>query len=105
MNPANAREALRELELDIAEGADIVMVKPALAYLDIIHRLRENTSLPVAAYQVSGEYAQIEIAARAGALDRERAIWESLIAIRRAGADVILSYYTPWVLRKLSRPE
>jgi porphobilinogen synthase len=102
MNPANAREALRELELDEEEGADMVMVKPALAYLDIIYRLRQNTTLPVAAYQVSGEYAQIEIAARAGALDRERAILESLTAIRRAGADVILSYYTPWMLRHLA---
>ncbi|MEO5668481.1 MAG: porphobilinogen synthase [Bdellovibrionota bacterium] len=103
MNPANAREALRELELDIQEGADIVMVKPAMAYLDIIYRLRERTTLPVAAYQVSGEYAQIEIAARAGALDRERAILESLTSIRRAGADIILSYYTPWVLRHLAK--
>ena len=102
MNPANAREALRELELDEEEGADIVMVKPALAYLDIIYRLRENTKLPVAAYQVSGEYAQIEIAARAGALDRDRAILESLTAIRRAGADIILSYYTPWILKHLA---
>lgn len=101
MNPANTREALRELELDIAEGADIVMVKPALAYLDIIYRLREKTNLPVAAYQVSGEYAQIEMAARAGALDRERAILEALLSIRRAGADIILSYYTPWVLQHL----
>ena len=103
MNPANAREALRELELDIEEGADIVMVKPALAYLDIIYRLRERTNLPVAAYQVSGEYAQIEMAARAGALDRERAILEALTSIRRAGADIILSYYTPWVLRYLNK--
>lgn len=102
MNPANAREALRELALDEAEGADIVMVKPALAYLDIIYRLRQNTTLPVAAYQVSGEYAQIEIAARAGALDRDRAIVESLTAIRRAGADIILSYYTPWILGHLA---
>ena len=103
MNPANAREALRELELDIEEGADIVMVKPALAYLDIIYRLRERTTLPVAAYQVSGEYAQIEIAARAGALDRDRAVIEALTSIRRAGADIILSYYTPWALRFLAK--
>jgi porphobilinogen synthase len=102
MNPANAREALRELALDVEEGADIVMVKPALAYLDIICRLREKTTLPIAAYQVSGEYAQIEIAAQTGALDRERAIVESLTSIRRAGADIVLSYYTPWILRFLA---
>jgi porphobilinogen synthase len=103
MNPANAREALLELELDLSEGADMVMVKPALAYLDIIYRLKERSTVPVAAYQVSGEYAQIEAAARAGFLDRKSAIEESLIAIKRAGADVILSYYTPEVLRRLAK--
>lgn len=103
MNPPNAREALLELELDLSEGADMVMVKPALAYLDIIYRLKERSTVPVAAYQVSGEYAQIEAAARAGFLDRKRAIEESLIAIKRAGADVILSYYTPEVLRRLAK--
>lgn len=102
MNPANAREALIELELDTAEGADIVMVKPAQAYLDIIHSLREKTSLPIAAYQVSGEYAQLAFAAKAGALNLEAARDESLLSIKRAGADIIFSYFTPAVLRSMS---
>jgi porphobilinogen synthase len=93
MDPANAREALRELDLDEAEGADMVMVKPAGAYLDIIARVRDATSLPVAAYQVSGEYAMLKAAAERGWLDERRAALESLLAIRRAGADVILTYY------------
>ena len=93
MDPANAREALRELALDEAEGADMVMVKPAGPYLDVIRRVREATSLPVAAYQVSGEYAMVKAAAERGWLDERRVVMESLLAIRRAGADVILSYF------------
>jgi porphobilinogen synthase len=93
MDPANAREALREIELDIEEGADIVMVKPALPYLDIIAMARARTLLPLAAYQVSGEYSMIKAAAKAGWLDESRAMMESLLAIKRAGADLILSYF------------
>lgn len=93
MDPANAREALREVELDIAEGADIVMVKPALPYLDVIAAARRLTRLPIAAYQVSGEYSMIKAAAHAGWLDESRAMMESLLAIRRAGADMILTYF------------
>jgi porphobilinogen synthase len=93
MDPPNAREALREIALDIQEGADIVMVKPAMAYLDIISRARRQFQLPLAAYQVSGEYSMIEAAARAGWIDRERIMWESAIAIKRAGADILLTYY------------
>ena len=93
MNPANRREARREVQLDVAEGADIVMVKPAGPYLDIICEVRRTTSRPVAAYQVSGEYAQIHAAARLGWLDLERCRHESLLAIKRAGADMILTYF------------
>ena len=93
MNPANRREALREAALDAAEGADLLMVKPAGAYLDIIRDLREATDLPLAAYQVSGEYAQLQAAAEKGWLDLRSARDESLLAIRRAGADVILTYF------------
>ncbi|MFD3274847.1 porphobilinogen synthase [Aquirufa echingensis] len=93
MNPANRREALIELELDEAEGADFLMVKPALAYLDIIALLRENSHLPIAAYNVSGEYAMIKAAAQNGWLDGEKAMLESLLSIKRAGAQVILTYF------------
>ena len=93
MNPANRREALVEAELDTAEGADILMVKPALAYLDVISLLRQNSHLPIAAYNVSGEYAMIKAAAQNGWLDGERAMMESLLCIKRAGADVILTYF------------
>jgi porphobilinogen synthase len=93
MDPANAREALRETALDEGEGADILMVKPALAYLDIIAKVRAATTLPIAAYSVSGEYAMLEAAARAGMIVRERAVLETLTSIRRAGADVILTYH------------
>ncbi len=93
MDPANAREALRELAEDEAEGADMVMVKPALSYLDVIARVRDATALPVAAYNVSGEYAMIKAAAAAGMLDERRAVLELLTSIRRAGADFILSYH------------
>ena len=93
MDPANVREAIRELELDETEGADIVMVKPAGPYLDVIRALREQTNLPLAAYQVSGEYVMIKTAAAAGWLDERSAVLESLIGIRRAGADIILTYF------------
>ncbi|GLY95459.1 porphobilinogen synthase [Actinoplanes sp. NBRC 103695] len=92
-DPGNAREALREVDLDIAEGADIVMVKPAMPYLDIITRIRDRVDVPVAAYQVSGEYAMVEAAAANGWIDRERVILESLTSIKRAGAQIILTYW------------
>jgi len=95
MDPANVREALREVELDEAEGADMIMVKPAGPYLDVIRAVREATPLPVAAYQVSGEYAMLKAACERGWLDERKAVLESLIAIRRAGADLILSYFAP----------
>jgi porphobilinogen synthase len=101
MNPANRREAIREMQLDVAEGADIVMVKPAGAYLDIIREVRNNTRVPVAAYQVSGEYAQIHAAARLGWLDLVRCRDESLLAIKRAGADMILTYFAKDVAKAL----
>jgi porphobilinogen synthase len=101
MNPANRREAIREMQLDVAEGADIVMVKPAGPYLDIIREVRNNTRLPVAAYQVSGEYAQIQAAAKLGWLDLGRTRNESLLAIKRAGADMILTYFAKEVAKEL----
>ncbi len=93
MDPANAREALREAALDEAEGADFLMVKPAMPYLDVLRSVRERTTLPLAAYQVSGEYAMLRSAAAAGMLDLRAAVLESLLSIRRAGADVILTYF------------
>jgi len=93
MDAPNSREALREVALDIDEGADIVMVKPALAYLDIIFQVRQQFNLPVAAYNVSGEYSMIKAAAKLGWIDGERAMMESLIAIKRAGADIIITYF------------
>ena len=93
MDPPNAEEALREVEMDIAEGADIVMVKPALPYLDIIHRVKEKFGYPLAAYNVSGEYAMIKAAALNGWLDEERVMMEALTGIKRAGADIILTYF------------
>ncbi len=93
MDPPNSREALREVALDIDEGADIVMVKPALAYLDIIYQVKQQYNLPVAAYNVSGEFSMIKAAAKLGWLDGERAMFESLISIKRAGADMILTYF------------
>ncbi len=95
MDPANAREAMRELLLDEQEGADMVMVKPALPYLDVVRRVREATSLPVAAYNVSGEYAMIKAASAAGMIDEKRAVLELLTSIKRAGADFILTYHAP----------
>jgi porphobilinogen synthase len=102
MDPANAREALREIELDIEEGADIVMVKPALPFLDIIAEARNRTTLPIAAYQVSGEYSMIKAAAGAGWLDESRAMMESLLSIKRAGADLIVTYFAKEAARLLS---
>jgi len=93
MDPANIREAMREIELDIEEGADMIMVKPAMPYLDVIAAARDRFDLPLAAYQVSGEYAMIEAAARNQWIDRERVMMESLLSIRRAGASIILTYY------------
>ncbi len=102
MNPANAREALREVALDIAEGADIVMVKPALAYLDVIRAVREAFPVPVAAYNVSGEYAMVKAAAQRGWLDERAVTLEILTAIKRAGADLILTYHAKEVARWLN---
>jgi porphobilinogen synthase len=93
MDPANAREALREVRQDVQEGADILMVKPAGAYLDIIAAVKQDTGLPLAAYQVSGEYSMIKAAAERGWIDGERAMMESLVAIARAGADMIITYF------------
>jgi porphobilinogen synthase len=97
MDPANAREALREVELDIAEGADIVMVKPALSYLDVIRQVRDRCDLPIAAYNVSGEYSMIKAAAHNGWIDERRIVTEVLTSIRRAGADMIITYFAPEV--------
>ena len=101
MDPANQREALREIALDIEEGADIIMVKPALPYLDVIALARRRFDVPIAAYQVSGEFSLIEAAARLGWIDRERIILESLTSIRRAGADIILTYFAKDAARLL----
>jgi porphobilinogen synthase len=101
MDPANAREALNEIALDIEEGADIVMVKPALAYLDIIYRARQRFDCPIAAYNVSGEYMMVCSAAKAGLLDKEAAMMEMLTSIKRAGADVIITYFAKEAARKI----
>jgi porphobilinogen synthase len=93
MDPANAREALKEVALDLYEGADMVMVKPALSYLDVLHRVRQQVDVPVAAYNVSGEYAMVKAAARAGWIDEQRVMLEILTSIKRAGADLILTYH------------
>jgi porphobilinogen synthase len=100
-DPANGREALREVALDVAEGADAVMVKPAGSYLDVVYRVAQQVDLPVAAYQVSGEYAMVEAAAARGWIDRERAIDESLVSVRRAGADIVLTYWALEVAQRL----
>lgn len=99
MNPLNGREALRESDLDEAEGADILMVKPAMPYLDVLTKIRQRSLLPLAAYQVSGEYAMIKFAAQAGAIDEDRVVRESLGAIKRAGADLILTYFAMDIAR------
>jgi porphobilinogen synthase len=101
MDPANAREALREVNLDLEEGADLVMVKPALPYLDVIRRVRDTFQVPVAAYNVSGEYAMVKAAARNGWLDEQRVVLEILTGIQRAGADIILTYHAKDVARWL----
>ena len=101
MDPANAREAMREIVLDLEEGADIIMVKPAMPYLDLIAEARRRFDVPVAAYQVSGEFSMIEAAARNGWLDHDRAMMESLTSIRRAGADIILTYFAKPAARLL----
>jgi porphobilinogen synthase len=102
MDPANVEEALREVELDIEEGADIVMVKPALTYLDVISRVKQEFGMPTAAYHVSGEYAMLKAAAKNGWIDEPRAMMETLTSIRRAGADIIITYYAREAARVLS---
>ena len=101
MDPANGREAMREIELDLEEGADMIMVKPALAYLDLICQARQRFDVPLAAYQVSGEYSMIVAAARNGWIDHDRAMFETLTAIRRAGADIVLTYFAKPAARLL----
>lgn len=103
MDPANVREALREIEQDISEGADIVMVKPALAYLDVIRQVRDSFNYPLAAYNVSGEYAMVKAAAQQGWLDEKKIVMEILTAIKRAGADIILTYHAKDVSRWLNQ--
>jgi len=102
MDPANSLEAIREVAMDIVENADILMVKPALPYLDIIRMIRSQFNMPLAAYNVSGEYSMIEAAGRAGWLDRNRAMMESLLAIHRAGANMILTYFAKDAARILN---
>lgn len=97
MDPANIREALREVDLDVEEGADIVMVKPALAYMDVIRQVRDRYDLPIAAYNVSGEYSMVKAAAQHGWIDEQRIVMEMLTGIRRAGADIIITYFAPHV--------
>ena len=103
MDPANGDEAIREITLDVSEGADIIMVKPALAYLDIICRAKQEFDLPLAAYNVSGEYSMIKAAAQMGWLDEEKAMLESLTAIKRAGADIIITYWAMQAAKVLSK--
>lgn len=103
MDPANRKEALKEVRLDIKEGADIILIKPALNFLDIICEVKRKFDIPVAAYNVSGEYSMIKFAAKANVLNEEQAMMESLLSIKRAGADIIFSYFTPSVLQFLSR--
>ena len=103
MDPANVDEAIREIMLDVEEGADIIMVKPALAYLDVIYRAKQEFDLPLAAYSVSGEYAMIKAAAQMGWLDEEKVMLESLTAIKRAGADIIITYFAPQAATLLNK--
>jgi len=103
MDYANVAEAVREVSMDVAEGADIVMVKPALAYLDVIRAVSDEINMPVAAYAVSGEYAMIEAAAERGWIDRERVVLETLTGIRRAGADIIITYHAPYAAKLLAK--
>jgi porphobilinogen synthase len=102
MDPANTDEAIREVALDVAEGADMVMVKPAMTSLDIIHRVKREFGVPTLAYQVSGEYAMIQAAAANGWIDGRKAALESLLVIKRAGADAILTYFAPEMARRLA---
>ena len=101
MDPANGREAMREIELDLEEGADMIMIKPALAYLDLIWQARQRWEVPIAAYQVSGEFSMIMAAARNGWIDCERAMMETLTSIRRAGTDMIITYFAKPAARLL----
>ncbi|MCA1657367.1 MAG: porphobilinogen synthase, partial [Actinobacteria bacterium] len=101
LDPANGDEALREVRLDLAEGADAVMVKPAMSYLDVVRRVADAVDVPVAAYQVSGEYAMVEAAAARGWLDRDRVIIETLTSVRRAGAEIVVTYWAGEVARRL----
>jgi porphobilinogen synthase len=101
MDPANGDEALREVELDIMEGADIVMVKPALNYMDIIQRVKTNFNVPVAAYNVSGEFSMVKAAAEKGWIDEKRIVLELLTGLKRAGADIIISYHTQKIIEEL----
>jgi len=101
MDPANANEAVRETLLDVEEGADIVMVKPALPYLDVIRRVKDATTMPLAAYNVSGEYAMVKAAAAAGYLDERATVLETLTCIRRAGADIVITYHAKEAARWL----
>jgi porphobilinogen synthase len=101
MDPANSLEAIREVTMDVEEGADIIMVKPALAYLDVIARVREEIDLPVAAYNVSGEFSMIKAADKLGWLDGKKIMMESLTAIKRAGADIILTYFAKEAAKEL----
>ncbi len=103
MDPANSDEALKEVALDLAEGADMVMVKPGLAYLDIVRRVKETFGAPTFAFQVSGEYAMIKAAAAAGALDEDRAIVETLTAFKRAGCNGVITYFAPKAAELLKR--
>ncbi len=103
MDPGNAAEAAREVAMDVAEGADMVMIKPALAYLDIVRMISDEVNLPIVAYSVSGEYAMIEAAAEKGWIDRERIVMETLVGIRRAGADMIITYHAPFAAERLAK--
>ena len=109
MDPANGDEALREVLADVEEGADLVMVKPALPYLDVIRRVKDATRMPVVAYNVSGEYAMVKAAAAAGYLDERAAVLETLTSIRRAGADAVITYHAKdaarWLSERTDRPE
>jgi porphobilinogen synthase len=102
MDPANSDEALREVAADLEEGADVVMVKPALAYLDVVYRVKSRFEVPVAAYNVSGEYAMVQAAAQRGWIDGDRVAMESLLSIKRAGADLILTYFARQAARLLA---
>jgi porphobilinogen synthase len=103
MDPANVAEAVREVSMDVAEGADIVMVKPALAYLDVVRAVSDEINMPIAVYNVSGEYAMIEAAAANGWIDKERIVMETLVGMRRAGADIIITYHAPYAARLLQQ--